>query len=410
MDIPISPESGRAAARRPARGTKPTAAQASVEPDAIRPRPSVLSSNDRPAGREGAPYQEWAAKKVLESFNRRGIDDPTAQCLPGGLPRSVTLGLFPQQFVQTPTQLVILYEYMNVFRVIPFTATHPDDIIPSYMGNSIARWQGDTLVVDVIGFNDKTWLAGTGTFHSDQLHITERYTRVSRDRIDYEVTMEDPKVLTKPWRLTSSLMLREGTQARGIHMRREQSRSRAVQTAAQKRREVYALAALLLVTAAIGADVRMRAADAGPTFTRDILPILQKNCQSCHRPGQIAPMSLLTYNEARPWARSIKTKVESRQMPPWFADPKHGQFANDRSLSPGDVEAIVKWVDAGAPQGDAADAPPPVAWPADGWQIKPDIVVKGPEFRVPAHTKNDVVEWVTYVVPSGFTRDTWIRR
>jgi hypothetical protein len=173
--------------------------------------PVVLSSNDRPAGREGAPYQEWAAKKVLESFNRRGIDDPSGQCLPGGIPRSVTLGLFPQQFVQTPTQLVILYEYMNVFRVIPFTATHPDDIIPSYMGNSIARWDGDTLVVDVIGFNDKTWLAGTGTFHSDQLHITERYTRVSRDRIDYEVTMVDPKVLTKPWRLTSSLMLREGT-------------------------------------------------------------------------------------------------------------------------------------------------------------------------------------------------------
>ena len=173
--------------------------------------PVVLSSNDRPAGRAGAPYQDWAAKKVLESFNRRGIDDPTAQCLPGGIPRSVTLGLFPQQFVQTPTQLVILYEYMNVFRVVPFTAKHPDDIIPSYMGNSVARWDGDTLVVDVIGFNDKTWLAGTGTFHSDQLHITERYTRVSKDRIDYAATMEDPKVLTKPWQLTSSLMLREGT-------------------------------------------------------------------------------------------------------------------------------------------------------------------------------------------------------
>jgi hypothetical protein len=173
--------------------------------------PVVLSSNDRPAGREGAPYQEWAAKKVLEAYNRRGVDDPTAQCLPGGIPRSVTLGLFPQQFVQTPTQLVILYEYMNVFRVIPFDARHPDDIIPSFMGNSVARWDGDTLVVDVVGFNDKTWLAGTGTFHSDQLHITERYTRVSKDRIDYQVTMEDPKVLTKPWMLTSSLMLREGT-------------------------------------------------------------------------------------------------------------------------------------------------------------------------------------------------------
>ena len=79
------------------------------------------------------------------------------------------------------------------------------------MGNSVAHWEGDTLVVDVIGFNDKTWLSGTGTFHSEDLHITERYTRVDKDRIDYEVTMEDPKVLTKPWKLTSSLMLREGT-------------------------------------------------------------------------------------------------------------------------------------------------------------------------------------------------------
>jgi hypothetical protein len=173
--------------------------------------PVILSSNDRPAGREGAPYQDWAAKKVLEAYNRRGIDDPTAQCLPGGVPRSVMLGLFPQQFVQTPKQIVILYEYMHTFRVVPIDAKHPDDIVPSYMGNSVAHWDGDTLVVDAIGFNDKTWLSGTGTFHSDALHITERYTRVDKDRIDYEVTMEDPKVLTKPWKLTSSLMLREGT-------------------------------------------------------------------------------------------------------------------------------------------------------------------------------------------------------
>ena len=89
--------------------------------------PVALSSNDRPAGREGAPYQDWAAKKVMESFNRRGIDDPTAQCLPGGLPRSVMLGLFPQQFVATPSQVVMLYEYMNVHRVITLNAKHPDD-------------------------------------------------------------------------------------------------------------------------------------------------------------------------------------------------------------------------------------------------------------------------------------------
>jgi hypothetical protein len=173
--------------------------------------PVALSSNDRPAGREGAPYQPWAAQKVLEAFNRRGIDDPTSQCLPAGLPRTVMLGLFPQQIVQTPTQIVMLYEYMNVFRVIPLNAKHPDDIIPSYTGNSVGRWDGDTLVVDVIGFNDKTWLAGTGTFHTDALHVTERFTRVDKDQINYEVTMDDPNVLTKSWTLRSTLMLREGT-------------------------------------------------------------------------------------------------------------------------------------------------------------------------------------------------------
>jgi len=173
--------------------------------------PVVGSSNDRPAGREGAPYQDWAAKKVLESFNRRGIDDPTSRCLPAGIPRSVMLGLFPQQIVQTTTQVVILYEYMSTFRVIALNAEHPDDMLPSYMGHSVAHWDGDTLVVDIVGFNDKTWLAGTGTFHSDALHIVERYTRVSKDRIDYEVTMQDPNVLTKPWVLQSSLMLREAT-------------------------------------------------------------------------------------------------------------------------------------------------------------------------------------------------------
>jgi len=105
----------------------------------------------------------------------------------------------------------MLYEYMNVFRVIPFASKHPDDIIPSYLGSAIARWEGDTLVVDSIGYNDQTWLAGTGTFHTEALHTVERFTRVDKDRINYEITMEDPNVLTKPWTLQSSLMLREGT-------------------------------------------------------------------------------------------------------------------------------------------------------------------------------------------------------
>jgi hypothetical protein len=161
--------------------------------------------------REPAPYQPWAAKKVLEFFNRRGIDDPTGFCLPPGLPRAAIVGLFPLQIVHTPQQMVILYEYMNVFRVIPLNAKHPDDVVPTYMGDSVGRWEGETLVVDVVGFNDKTWLTGTGTFHSEALHITERYTRIDKDQINYEVTVEDPEVLTKPWIIKSTIMLREGT-------------------------------------------------------------------------------------------------------------------------------------------------------------------------------------------------------
>ena len=121
------------------------------------------------------------------------------------------LGLYPQKIVQTPKEIVILYEYMNVFRIIPLNAKHPEDLLPSYLGDSVGHWEGDTLVVDVTGFNDKTWLAGTGTFHSEDLHITERYTRVDKDQINYEVTMVDPKVFTKPWTLHSTIMLREGT-------------------------------------------------------------------------------------------------------------------------------------------------------------------------------------------------------
>ena len=174
------------------------------------------------------------------------------------------------------------------------------------------------------------------------------------------------------------------------------------------RRYGFVVVCLVGIVALAVTQRQTSAADQPVTFSKHVLPILQKNCQSCHRPGQIAPMSLVTFRETRPWARSMKAKVESRQMPPWFADPAHGPFANDRSLSQKDIETIAKWADAGAPEGDPKDAPPPVAWPADGWQIKPDVIVRGPEFRVPAHTQNDVVEWITYLMPSGFTKDTWI--
>jgi hypothetical protein len=144
------------------------------------------------------------------------------------------------------------------------------------------------------------------------------------------------------------------------------------------------------------------------TFNKDVLPILQQNCQSCHRPGQIAPMSLLTYNDARPWAKAMKAAVVTKKMPPWFADPQFNHFANERSLKPNEVDVISKWADTGAVEGNTKDAPPPVQWPSDGWDIQPDIIVKGPEFVVPANPKNNVIEWVYLTVPSGITKDTWI--
>jgi hypothetical protein len=158
---------------------------------------------------------------------------------------------------------------------------------------------------------------------------------------------------------------------------------------------------LLSVTAAA-------AADSTPTFSKDVLPILQKNCQSCHRPGQIAPMSFLTYDTVRPWAKAMKVAVLTKKMPPWFADPQYSHFANDRSLPQSDIDVIAKWADAGAPQGDAKDAPAPVKWPENGWDIQPDVVVDGPTSAVAAHPKNNVIEWSYITVPSGIKQDTWI--
>ena len=129
-------------------------------------------------------------------------------------------------------------------------------------------------------------------------------------------------------------------------------------------RQMLPAAALWVTVLAIsGLPVRAQEPAAVPTFHKDVVPILQKNCQNCHRPGQIAPMSFLSYQETRPWARAMKTAVASRKMPPWFADPAYGHFSNDRMLKQGDIDTISKWADNGAPEGAGADAPPPVQWP-----------------------------------------------
>jgi hypothetical protein len=143
------------------------------------------------------------------------------------------------------------------------------------------------------------------------------------------------------------------------------------------------------------------------TFSKDVLPLLQKSCQGCHRPGEAAPFSLLTYEEARPWAKAMKEAVLLRKMPPWFADPHIGKFSNDRSLSEKDISTLVAWSDQGAPQGDPQDAPAPLQF-VEGWRIpKPDVVIEMPNaFHVPA---SGILDLQHIVVASGFTEDRWVQ-
>jgi len=143
------------------------------------------------------------------------------------------------------------------------------------------------------------------------------------------------------------------------------------------------------------------------TFYKDVLPVLQKNCQTCHRPGEAAPMSLLTYDQARPWAKSIKQAVVTKKMPPWFADEHYGKFSNDRSMAQADIDTLVNWVDAGAPAGEIADAPKPIDW-VEGWRIgKPDVVLSMTKpFSVPA---SGTIDYQYIVVPTGFTEDKYVQ-
>jgi hypothetical protein len=160
-------------------------------------------------------------------------------------------------------------------------------------------------------------------------------------------------------------------------------------------------AAVMLVSAASSSKA------SSATFTKDIAPILYKNCVDCHRAGEIAPMSLLSYKEVRPWAKSIRERVLDRSMPPWSADPRHGSWANDPRLSEQEIATIVEWVNAGAPKGDDKDLPPAPKF-TDGWTIgTPDAVVEmQEEYTVPA---DGTVPYLYFSMPTGFTEDKWIR-
>jgi hypothetical protein len=144
------------------------------------------------------------------------------------------------------------------------------------------------------------------------------------------------------------------------------------------------------------------------TFYRDVLPILQNHCQECHRQNQMAPMAFSTYQETRPWAKAIREAVVTRKMPPWFADPCCGKFANDRTLSASERDILIRWADSGAEKGRESDAPPVKKW-TEGWNIsKPDALVEMPAaFRVPP---SGAVEYQYFIVPTGFQQDRWVQQ
>jgi len=153
---------------------------------------------------------------------------------------------------------------------------------------------------------------------------------------------------------------------------------------------------------------------APPTFAKDIAPIFQEKCENCHRAGAMAPMSLVTYEEVRPWAKAIKQRVATRQMPPWHLDPTVGvqKFANDISLSSSQISTIVRWVDAGAPQGDPKDMPRAKQWPKEeGWQLakqfgEPDLVLKSETFTVAAKGQD---QWLKPLTPTNLKEPRWVR-
>jgi hypothetical protein len=155
------------------------------------------------------PYQPWAAKKKLENFANRASLDPLAKCYMAGVPRAMYLE-WPFQILQTGGHVAMLFEWTQMYRLIYTNGTPHDDRVQPWMGDSRGRWEGDTLVVEVTNHNDQTWFDMAGDFHSDALRLVERYTMRDADTIQYEVTIEDPKVFTRPWKISMPLYRQAG--------------------------------------------------------------------------------------------------------------------------------------------------------------------------------------------------------
>jgi hypothetical protein len=172
-------------------------------------------------------------------------------------------------------------------------------------------------------------------------------------------------------------------------------------------RSVAVLAVVGLAVCLCGAAFQKAGKPAAPTFYRDVLPILQDHCQRCHRPGEAAPMPLVSFDQSRTWSPKIAHAVQMKMMPPWFADPGYGRFANDSSLTESQIATIVAWADAGAPAGDPGDAPPPREW-TQGWNIaQPDVVLRMPK-PVPIPASGEV-EYTYEIVPTHFAEDRWVQ-
>jgi hypothetical protein len=153
------------------------------------------------------PYLPEALKKRDDNFKNRLTADPETRCFQPGVPRIMYMP-FPFQIVQTPTYIGMLFEYVHSTRHIRLNSEHPEGPIEWALGDTRARWEGDTLVTDVIHFNAETWFDRAGNFHSEAMHLVERFTMLDRDHINYEVTVEDPKVFSRPWKMSMPLYRR----------------------------------------------------------------------------------------------------------------------------------------------------------------------------------------------------------
>jgi hypothetical protein len=150
------------------------------------------------------PYQPWAAAKRKENAAHWLTEDPEVKCFLPGVPRAAYLP-HPFQIVQTPKYILMAYEYASASRMIPIASKKEESPVDMWMGDSYGRWEGNTFVVDVTSFNDRTWFDHAGDFHSDALHVVERYTPMGRDVLMYEATIEDSKVFTRPWKISMPL-------------------------------------------------------------------------------------------------------------------------------------------------------------------------------------------------------------